>query len=72
MGFFNVIVAMCVGLIMLGGAVLTYHHRMAERQMEIESNPGAAVVAPASAKSTGLASLPKWDNKNYKGLVYRP
>jgi hypothetical protein len=31
----------------------------------------AAIASPA-VKRSGLASLPKWDNKNHKGLVYRP
>ncbi len=32
MGFFNIIITMGVGLVMLFGAALTYKHRMAERQ----------------------------------------
>jgi hypothetical protein len=73
MGFFNIVITMGVGLVMLGGAALTYHHRMAERQIEMERNPLAAVVAPANAKDAGFrASLPKWDDRNYKGLVHRP
>lgn len=72
MGFFNIVITMCVGAVMLFGAALTYKHRMAERQMEMDHNPMAAVVAPAKVRDTGRAPLPKWDDKNYKGLVYRP
>ena len=69
----NFVITIAIGLVMLGGAALTYHHRMAERQMEIEQHGLAAVVAPpAKTKDSGLAPLPKWDNKNYKGLAYRP
>jgi hypothetical protein len=69
MGFFNIIITMCVGAVMLVGAGLTYKHRMAERQME---HPLASVVEPP-VKGAGLrAPLPKWDDKNYKGLVHRP
>jgi len=70
MGFFNIIITMCVGAVLLFGAALTYKHRMAERQMEMEQNPLAAVAA-AKVKDTGRAPLPKWDDKNYKGLTYR-
>jgi hypothetical protein len=69
MGFFNIIITMCVGAVMLFGAALTYKHRMAERQME---HPLASVVEPTKVKDTGRAPLPKWDDKNYKGLVHRP
>jgi hypothetical protein len=73
MVFFNIIITMCVGGIMLVGAAITYKNRMAERQMEMETHSLAAVVAPANVKREGLrASLPKWDEKNYKGLVHRP
>jgi hypothetical protein len=69
MGFFNIIITLGVGAVMLFGAALTYKHRMAERQHE---HPMARVVEPP-AKDAGLrASLPKWDDKNYKGLVHRP
>jgi hypothetical protein len=71
MGFFNIIITMCVGLVLLVGAGLTYKHRMAERQMEGQSHPLAGVVEPANAKgASARASLPKWDDKNYKGLVH--
>jgi hypothetical protein len=71
MGFFNLIITMCVGLIMLGGAALTYKNRMAEQQMEMEQQTlASAAVMPTKVKSDGRASLPKWDDKNYKGLNY--
>jgi hypothetical protein len=70
MGFFNIIITMGVGLVMLFGAALTYKHRMAERQIEEHS---LARVVERPAKGEGLrAPLPKWDDKNYKGLVHRP
>jgi len=72
MGFFNFLITMGVGFVMLVGAALTYQHRMAERRMEAEQHPLATVVARTNVKSEpSLAPLPKWDNKNYKGLVYR-
>jgi hypothetical protein len=44
---------------------------MAERQMEGQGHPLAGVVEPANAKSASArASLPKWDDKNYEGLVH--
>jgi hypothetical protein len=74
MRFFNIIITLCVGLIMAGGAALTYKQRLAEQRMEMELRPVAAVVAPAAhvKRESIRASLPKWDDKNYKGLVYRP
>jgi hypothetical protein len=71
MRFFNITITLGVGLVMLGGAALTYRNRMLERQMEMDQHPLAAVVAPTKVKNTGLAPLPKWDDKNYKGLTYR-
>jgi hypothetical protein len=70
MSFFNITITLAVGMVMLGGAVLTYQHRMLERQ-DMERNPLAGVVAQNKTKGTGLAPLPKWDDKNYKGLTYR-
>ena len=69
MGFFNLIITMCVGLIMLGGAALTYKNRMAEMEME-QHTVAAAVVTPTKVKAESRSSSPKWDDKNYKGLVY--
>lgn len=71
MSFFNITITLGVGLVMLGGAAMTYHHRMQERQMLAETQPLAAAVTPRKVKDTGLAALPKWDDKNYKGLTYR-
>jgi hypothetical protein len=69
MGFFNIIITMCVGAVMLVGAALTYKYRMAER---MDEHPLASVIEPP-VKGAGLrAPLPKWDDKNYKGLTYRP
>jgi hypothetical protein len=70
MAIFNIFIAMCVGAVLLVGAAITFHHRAAERQMELEQNPMAVLTVK---RGEGLrASLPKWDDKNYKGLVYRP
>ena len=66
MGVFNVIVTMCVGAVMLFGAALTYRHHVAERQF-VQKATNAAISDMTNAR----ASLPKWDDKNYKGLVYR-
>jgi hypothetical protein len=66
MGFFNIIITLCVGLIMAGGAALTYKYRMAEQQ-------DVAVVSPAQfVKNVAAqqAALPKWDDKNWNGLTY--
>ena len=71
MSFFNITITLAVGMVMLGGAALTYKHRMLERQMEMEQHPLAGAVAQNKTKGTGLAPLPKWDDKNYKGLNYR-
>lgn len=69
MGFFNIFITMCVGAVLLVGAAITFHQRAAERQMLMETDPMAVLTAK---KGEGLrASLPKWDDKNYKGLVYR-
>ena len=59
MGFFNVIITLCVGMVMLVGAAITYKNRMAERE------------AMGLSKGSGLAPLPKWDDKNWKGLTYK-
>lgn len=69
MGFFNIIITLGVGLVVLFGAALTYKHRMAERRME---EPTLARIVEPPVKGAALAPLPKWDNKNYKGLVHRP
>jgi hypothetical protein len=67
MSFFNIIVTLCVGLIMAGGAALTYKYRMAETGGDV------AIVSPAQfVKNVAAqhAALPKWDDKNWKGLTY--
>jgi hypothetical protein len=69
MGFFNIVITMGVGVVMLFGAALTYKYRMAERQNE---HPLAHVVEPPVKGAALRAPLPKWDEKNYKGLVHRP
>jgi hypothetical protein len=67
MGFFNIIITLCVGLVMAGGAALTYKNRMAE------TGGNVAVVSPTQfVKNVAAqhAALPKWDDKNWKGLTY--
>ena len=62
---------MFVGLIMLVGAGMTYHYRMLEAEMEA----GVAMVSPSQfVKNVAAqhAALPKWDDKNWKGLTYHP
>ena len=71
MGFFNIIITLCVGAVVLFGAALTYKHRMAEQRAEMAANPLAAVMNPP-VKGSGLAPLPKWGGKNWKGLVHKP
>ena len=67
MSFFNIAITLCVGLVMAGGAALTYKHRMLERQMEMEQHSSLAAVVvspPANTKRESIrASLPKWDDK---------
>ena len=69
----NFIITIFVGLIMLVGAGMTYHYRMLDA--EIEGNPlgGVAMVSPTQfVKNVAAqhAALPKWDDKNWKGLTY--
>ena len=66
MGFFNVIITLCVGMVMLVGAAITYKQRMAEREAM-----GLSAVVEKPAKGSGIAPLPKWDDKNWKGLTYK-
>ena len=68
MGFFNIVITLGVGAVMLFGAALTYKHRMAER---MDEHPLAHVVEPPAKDAGFRAPLPKWDDKNYKGLTYR-
>ena len=70
----NFIITIFVGLIMLVGAGMTYHYRMLDA--EIEGNPlgGVAMVSPTQfVKNVAAqhAALPKWDDKNWKGLTYK-
>ena len=53
-----------VGLVLLGGAA--YHYKEADRTL-IQKAQKAALSDMANAR----ASLPKWDDKNYKGLTHR-
>ena len=71
MGIFNLIIAVVVGAVLLVGGGMTYHYRMLERHAEMEANPFGAIVNPP-VKGSGLAPLPKWDDKNWKGLVHKP
>jgi hypothetical protein len=66
MSVFNAIITVCVGAVMIAGAAITYRHNVAERQL-VQQAHKAALADMANAR----ASLPKWDDKNYKGLTYR-
>ena len=69
MRFFGVIITLCVGLVMAGGLVLTYKHRKAEMGGDVALvSPGQFVKNVANLN----ASLPKWDDKNWKGLTHHP
>ena len=71
MGIFNVIITICVGAVLAFGAALTYKHRMAEA--EAQGLPGVVMVSPSQfVKNVAAnhAALPKWDDKNWKGLTY--
>lgn len=71
MSFFNIIITLCVGLIMAGGAVLTYKYRVLEAGHPSE----VAIVSPGQfVKNIAAqhAALPKWDDKNWKGLNHHP
>ena len=70
MGFFNAIITMLVFGVLLVGGGMTYHYRMLERHAEMEANPLRAVVN-TPVKGSGLAPLPKWDDKNWKGLEHK-
>ena len=65
---------MFVGAIMLVGAGMTYHYRMLEQEHDT-GLPAVAVVSPTQFAKNVVnlhASLPKWDDKNWKGLTYHP
>jgi hypothetical protein len=67
MGIVNIIVTACICLFLAWGAAFTFRQNAAERQF-VQQATGAAMSDMANAR----ASLPKWDDKNYKGLTYRP
>jgi hypothetical protein len=71
MGFFNFIITTCVGLVMLIGAGITYKYRMLEA--EASGGPPVVIASPTQFVKNVAAlhsSLPKWDDKNWKGLTY--
>jgi hypothetical protein len=75
MNLVNLIIAMAVAVLMFVGAGMTYHYRMLDA--EVEGNPlaGVAMVSPTQfVKNVAAqhAALPKWDDKNWKGLTYHP
>jgi hypothetical protein len=68
-GFFNIVITMIVGAVLLVGAGITFSVRMAERDMQMEQDPMAVLTAK---RGEGYrAPLPKWDDKNYKGLEHK-
>jgi hypothetical protein len=67
MSIINAIITACVGLVLPAGAAMTYHYREVDRQL-VQKADTAARADMANAR----ASLPKFDDKRYKGLVYRP
>ena len=69
MRFFNIVITLCVGLVLAGGAALTYKNRKAEMGGDIAiASPGQFVKNVANLHS----SLPKWDDKNWKGVDHHP
>jgi hypothetical protein len=63
----NLIIAMAVAVLMFVGAGMTYQYRMLEAEHPAE----VAMVSPGQfVKNVAAlhASLPKWDDKNWKGL----
>ena len=71
MGAVNFIIASAVAMLMFVGAGMTYHYRMLDAEMG--GGPPVALVSPGQfVKNVANlhASLPKWDDKNYKGLTY--
>ena len=70
----NFIITIFVGLIMLVGAGMTYHYRMLDAQIEGNPLAGVAMVSPSQfVKNVAAqhAALPKWDDKNWKGLEHK-
>jgi hypothetical protein len=75
MGIFNLIIAMVVGAVLLVGGGMTYHYRMLEAEAAGNPLAGVAMVSPGQfVKNVAAqhAALPKWDDKNWKGLTYHP
>ena len=81
MSVINAIITFCVGLVLLGGAAMTYHYRDVDQGLvQKAANPArpdiALIQKAANAARADIAnanaSLPKWDNTNYKGLNHRP
>jgi hypothetical protein len=76
MSVINAIITVCVGLVLLGGAAMTYHYREADQRLVQKAVSTArpdiakAFNAARSDIANANASLPKWDDKNYKGLVH--
>ena len=70
----NFIITACVCAVLAFGAALTYKHRVAEQQAQ--GNPGGvAMVSPTQfVKNVAAqqAALPKWDDKNWKGVEHVP
>jgi outer membrane murein-binding lipoprotein Lpp len=68
----NTTIAACVGLFLVWAFasnpyVADRESIRAERQLMKK-----AVTAARSDMANANASLPQWDDKNYKGLTYRP
>ena len=60
------VIAMIVGVVLIGGLVMSY--RTETNQPLVQKATKAAIADMKNAN----ASLPKWDDRNYKGLVHRP
>jgi len=77
MSIINAIITFCVGLVLLGGAAMTYHYRDVDQRLVQNREADQRLVRKAANAAradiaNANASLPAWDNKNYKGLVHRP
>jgi hypothetical protein len=75
MNLVNLIIAMAVAVLMFVGAGMTYHYRMLDAEVEGNALAGVAIVSPTQfVKNVANlhASLPKWDDKNWKGLTHHP
>ena len=70
---FNLIITCGVFTLMCFGAGMTYHYRSLEAQHE--TGMPVAMVSPTQFAKNVVnlhSSLPKWDDKNYKGPDYHP